>query len=330
MRHVHSRRPAGFTLIELLVVMAIIAVLIGLLLPAVQAVRETASKTTCTNNLKQLGLALQSYHDQHQKFPYSHLNGGADPAYTGAHGWVVQILNYIDQENVVRQYRKDLFWAHANNQPAINTKLTVLQCPTAEPNRIDQVSAGITAAATDYAPTASLHAQTALSVLNYPATSATEEARRGVLVYPPDVDAPTRKPTRLSDIRDGVSRTVMLVEDVGRPAYWLATGPGQQSGTVTPGNGKATVVNGRVQGASWADPQNVIIIYGVQANLTTAIGPCFINCTNNNEIFTFHRGGATFLFADGAVRFLTKSMDGKLVAAMVTKAAGDVVAGIDD
>src|SRR5437763_6743710 len=120
----------------------------------------------------------------------------------------------------------------------------------------------------------------------------------------------------------------MIAEDAGRPAYWLATGPG--TGPVTPANGKNVVsANGRVVGAGWADAQNDFGVWGVQSNLKTAPGPCVINCTNNNEIFTFHRGGVNFLFADGSVKFLSASTSPQIVAALVTKAAHDTVAGID-
>src|SRR6058998_3038010 len=104
------RRQRAFTLIELLVVIAIIAVLIGLLLPAVQKVRETANRTKCSNNLKQLGLALHNYHDVKRAFPPSATTS------PHKHSWVVFILPHVEQDNLARQYNWDVNWNAAANQ----------------------------------------------------------------------------------------------------------------------------------------------------------------------------------------------------------------------
>jgi prepilin-type N-terminal cleavage/methylation domain-containing protein len=307
--HIATRRAAGFTLIELLVVIAIIAILIGLLLPAVQKVREAASRTKCGNNLKQIGLALHSYHDTKKTFPPSNITT------PHTHNWVAYILPHIEQNAVAQQYHWEVNWNNSVNQSAITTQLKILQCPSVPTeNRVDTISASVKSAAIDYGPPNDLG--TGLrAMLGYPSSAKTH----GVLSPTPQYPL-----TAVGRIPDGSSYTFMMGEDGGRPDHWTGKGPGPANLNLA-GSGNDSVSNGRVTGAGWADPANAIPIQGFSEDGLQCPGPCVIDCSNNNEVFSFHRVGAQFVFADGSVRFLAKETDKRVVAALVTMACGEIV-----
>jgi len=132
------KRPSrsGFTLIELMVVIAIIAVLIGLLVPAVQKVREAAARTRCTNNLKQIGLALHLYHDANQQFPPGYVDGNTNPASTPDNdvgpgwGWASFVLPFLEQDNVYSRINFKQGVGIGANAQISQQPLTIYQCPS--------------------------------------------------------------------------------------------------------------------------------------------------------------------------------------------------------
>jgi prepilin-type N-terminal cleavage/methylation domain-containing protein/prepilin-type processing-associated H-X9-DG protein len=302
------RRKNAFTLVELLVVIAIIAVLIGLLLPAVQKVREAANRIKCTNNLKNLGLALHSFENTRGKLPPGNvqgplLEGGVSEPVT--HGWAPYILPFIERQQLLDLYHWDLNLYDPPNQPVATTQLKLFQCPSApEQDRFMTFGAyswGGKGACGDYAPAFSVD-----SVL----------VQQGWIPPPADYSGvlEPNHMTRLREITDGTSNTILLAEVAGRPRQWSAGRPGPDQ---------------TIGGGPWDGFHTGIILQGSEFDGTARPGRCAMNCTNDHEVYSFHPGGANALFADGSVHFLRANIDIRILAALVTRAGGEIVSARD-
>lgn len=276
-----SVRSAGFTLIELLVVIAIIAVLIGLLLPAIQKVREAGNRAQCLNHMKQLGLAMHTYRDQASTFPPGWVSG--------QHNYVQFILPYIEQQALAQMYNFAGAWSAAVNKAAVETEIPTLICPSVPVTERKW--------ACDYPISESIStpASTALGLGSLPI-----QRRQGFFVT-------SNVPVRVEDVSDGLSQTMMIFEDAGRPIYF-------KGGLRKPAGG-ALIGNHR-----WADPENRITI-----QVSSCGGWPVINCDNANEIYSMHNGGANFCFGDGNARFIAQNIARPLFAALYTRGGGETV-----
>jgi prepilin-type N-terminal cleavage/methylation domain-containing protein/prepilin-type processing-associated H-X9-DG protein len=341
---------SGFTLIELLVVIAIVAILIGLLLPAVQKVREAAARMQCKNNLKQLGLALHNYQTSAGAFPQAFkLLPAPDPTVPnsaagtyGASAFVL-ILPYLEQDNVYRWIDVTKGALSKVNMlpanPAYSTPIKTFLCPSAPGQPTAEYSAelansfgnfgitlnyppGLIFGRTDYAPDAGLSIDVVGININ---------AGASIICQPPD------GPVRVTDVSDGTSNTVLLVEDAGRPAWYsskglVTSGPAVGSYQAGP-NGPAPQ-----GGGAWADPLNYIATNGADPSgsgiaagggflgIPPAPYSCPLMCSNDSEIFAFHTGGCNVAFGDGSVRFLRAGLTIPQVAALLSRAGGEVIA----
>jgi prepilin-type N-terminal cleavage/methylation domain-containing protein/prepilin-type processing-associated H-X9-DG protein len=337
MRQALPKRP-GFTLIELLVVIAIIAVLIGLLVPAVQKVREAGNRLACANNLKQIGLALHNYHDANHTLPpwgfdFTYNPRPANPFGDQRQGHCALglILPFLEQENITHITRVDASVNDPINLPPPwgstiggSATIPVYLCPSAPTRVVDygpyfasltHLNPGpLVLGATDYAVISRLHPNFCQACA--PASPSGNVGVMGVKGQMGPAGL-TQGRVKLTDVTDGTSNTIMVAEDAGRHQLYAR---GQALPNGQPGG------SGWTLNAAWADYNTDIYVRGFSNDgLTQDGGCCVVNCNNANQIYAFHTGGANTLRADGSVQFLSEAIAPGVLAALVTRNGGEVV-----
>jgi prepilin-type N-terminal cleavage/methylation domain-containing protein/prepilin-type processing-associated H-X9-DG protein len=355
---VRPRRKHGFTLIELLVVIAIIGVLIALLLPAVQKVREAANRTQCANNLHQIGIALHNYQEVNGMFPTGGegtilLDTGGAQSWFDTHSTWTMLLPYLEQEDAYKLFDLSLPYnvgSRPKNRLAAKTEIKTLLCPSYPDRQPDPFGYG----QSDYMPTVytDIHP---VDGFRDPATLTTRGSR---------VDGALHLGgTPLATITDGLSNTIAVAEDVGRQheTYLYPNGQGMQSKYVEAG---ATIADPPPEGINpsghrainrWAEPDQGNGVSGPPTSGTHEVpkhlGPVINNskdpwggplhpddiacpwslnnCGPNDEIFSYHPGGALVVFCDGHVAFLSEGIRPQIMQRLVAIADGQPVSEAD-
>ena len=313
--------PNAFTLVELLVVIAIIGILVALLLPAVQAARGAARRIQCSNQMKQLGLATLNYEDTNKELPpaYTGTSGSSDPH----HNIIAFILPFIEQQAIADKYDMSVDWndkfdprgsrggGGGTQKPYYNdqvrlARIDMLICPVTPEHTI--VDASDYSIGTQF----TLRSGNALDVLLRSREMKPRENWHSLLgsEYVQNGSKRVLKRHKLRQATDGLSYSLMWFEDAGRPIEYLEGGAQGERTSIT--------------GAAWADRDQYFHV-GHLPSPGNRCSSMIMNCTNNNEIYSFHAGQANFTWGDGSVRALSDDIDPEVFASVFTFAEEDVV-----
>jgi prepilin-type N-terminal cleavage/methylation domain-containing protein/prepilin-type processing-associated H-X9-DG protein len=301
---------SGFTLVELLVVIAIIGILVALLLPAIQAAREAARKTHCTNNMKQLGLGCLLYENNKKSFPPAYTQPSTASPLTKKHNFMAFILAYLEETAISDKYSFKHDWisqgrpdpANPNpNDELIKAPLITAQCPSVPKRTQVNISDYSIAACFSSASSARQQLVAARLVPDLPLKQWNSILHN----YEPTPSGawPLRPPTKVKDVTDGLTHSFMLFECGGRPTIYQGR----------------METNNEVGGGEWASIDNWFVVHDLCG------GNQLMNCNNNNEIYSFHNSGCNFTMGDGSVQFVQETISPTIFCALFTRNGDELI-----
>ncbi len=329
-----ARVRRGFTLIELLVVIAIIAILIGLLLPAVQKVREASNRMKCTNNLKQFGLALHHYHNAMNSFPPGYVDFNTDPTSTPDNdqgpgwGWAAYLLPYMEQTSIYNQIDFTQSVGMGSNVAICQTPLEIHQCPS------DGLQVNVPVYDSTFTDPIATVAHS-----NYVANNGWQECFSNAGGAATLADSGTdglfggagkrgngpffrNSTTNMREVTDGLSNTIFI---------------GERSSNHSPSTWTGAVAGGRCPAWMAVQPpfpyqkppspaydnadfgEALVLAHGNGTHLPSADFPIY----DPDTFYSYHNGGANYLFGDGSVHFLSKGINPGTYQYLCTIAGGE-------
>ena len=297
-----QRHPRGFTLIELLVVIAIIAVLVSLLLPAVQQAREAARRTQCRNNIKQVALATHNFQTSLNKLPYAVQDRLPNETVSTYVTGLIQILPYLEQDNVAKKWNPKLARNSTDDSDGdgyTNAMLQQMSIPSFVCPSMTPPSAAL---AENRAPCSYLFASGSqdVSLFHYGSPTTPEPKFDGAIVPLKTTDAasPNQYQTKIGDIRDGTSNTILAGETDFMPAGFSSTSMGG-------------IWSYGYIGYSWG---TAFVPFNKHNNTATVYG----------AFRSEHNGGGNFAMCDGSVKFVSDNITYTVYQAMATRDKGEV------
>jgi prepilin-type N-terminal cleavage/methylation domain-containing protein/prepilin-type processing-associated H-X9-DG protein len=345
---VHSRRPTAFTLIELLVVVAIIGLLVSLMFPAVNAARESARRTSCANNLRQIGFAVQNYRASRGTFPPGQVRSHKDG---DVYAWSVEVLPYLEEQNIYDRIDKSSLITSRRNKGTpgtpgpVTSVISVYLCPSTgvyhpsrRGGRIGKVEGckdcddPWTTEETLDPDAEELRPMGGLGAMDYMGISGPHKKvigpngeaygqNAGVFVGFKDNDGgpdPRRPKKLVSKIPDGETKTMMVIECTGQG--WFADQWGEGHGVWANGKNIGSI------GRAVEDPANPGRLISAAINMRSlALSPPELLAWANEEPRSDHRGGVNAVMADGHVRFVVEDVDVKVLHALGSRAGREPV-----
>lgn len=283
----------AFTLIELLVVIAIIAILVGLLLPAVQQAREAARRAQCKSNMRQVALALHTYQETHSTFPIGVLGTkGSSSAGHVLTTWQTLILPYVEQTSLYSEYDFDVRFDHANNAGAVLQELSVYMCPSQS----------------ERAPV-----NNKFGTSHYAACAGTTPGADDGMLFP-------LSSTRFRDVTDGVSNTLAAGEIAFEFGGWArgAINSGGGSGGGGGGGGGQGFARGVLRW--WKAAPNC-----AQPGMNPPETTCSDSVERQFQFSSPHVGGSHFALGDGSARFIGETIDVDVLRSLATRNGNETV-----